>query len=96
MRRSMFRVEYIDNEDHLMDAANELPFGMTAFHSDHELVEQWLGRLDGALQRASRASLAALFARDGHWRDLLALTWSITPCHGAENIAASIAATGQP
>ena len=60
--------------------------------SEKEVVGQWLSKLDTALQSASRASVASLFAPDGHWRDLLAFTWSITPCQGAENIAALMAA----
>ena len=64
----------------------------TAAQSEKELAGQWLGQLDVALQSASRASVAALFAPEGHWRDLLAFTWSITPCQGAEAIAASMVA----
>jgi putative flavoprotein involved in K+ transport len=60
--------------------------------SEKELVERWLGQLDVALQSESRASLQRLFAMDGHWRDLLAFTWSITPRQGAESIAALMAA----
>ena len=71
-----------------MDIANHLVFDKTAVRSDNELVEQWLGQLDVALQSQSRASVASLFAADGHWRDLLAFTWSITPSQGAEGIAA--------
>ena len=56
--------------------------------SEKELVGQWLSKLDAALQSASRVSVASLFAPDGHWRDLLAFTWSITPRQGAEDIAA--------
>jgi putative flavoprotein involved in K+ transport len=52
------------------------------------LVEQWLEKFDTALQSGSRSAVAALFAEDGHWRDLLAFTWSITPSEGAEAIAA--------
>lgn len=70
-----------------MDAANQLVFE-TAARSEKELVEQWLGELDVALQSESRSSVASLFAADGHWRDLVAFTWSITPKHGAEEIAA--------
>ena len=60
--------------------------------SEKEAVGQWLSKLDTALQSASRASVASLFAPDGHWRDLLAFTWSITPRQGAEDIAALMAA----
>ena len=52
------------------------------------LVAEWLEQFDVALQGANQASLASLFASDGHWRDLLAFTWSITPRQGAESIAA--------
>ena len=75
-----------------MDAANQLAFEKAVVRSEKELVEQWLGRLDVALQSESRASVASLFAPDGHWRDLLAFTWSITPRQGAEEIAASMVA----
>ncbi len=57
-----------------------------AVRSEKELVEQWLGQLDVALQSESRASVASLFASDGHWRDLCAFTWSITPRQGADDI----------
>jgi putative flavoprotein involved in K+ transport len=60
--------------------------------SEKELVGQWLSKLDAALQSASRVSVASLFAPDGHWRDLLAFTWSITPRQGAEDIAALMVA----
>jgi cation diffusion facilitator CzcD-associated flavoprotein CzcO len=75
-----------------MDVANQLVLDKTVVRSEKELVEQWLGQLDVALQSGSRASVASLFAPDGHWRDLLAFTWSITPCQGAEDIAASMVA----
>lgn len=75
-----------------MDAVYGTAFEKTAVQSDEERVALWLTRLDAALQSSSRASLASLFAHDGHWRDLLAFTWSITPCQGAENIAASLVA----
>lgn len=51
-------------------------------------VEQWLDQLNVALHSANQASVASLFAADGHWRDLYAFTWSITPCQGPEAIAA--------
>src|SRR5687767_5847903 len=60
--------------------------------SETELVGHWLAQLEAALQSASRTSIASLFAPDGHWRDLLAFTWSITPCQGAETIAALMVA----
>jgi cation diffusion facilitator CzcD-associated flavoprotein CzcO len=70
-----------------MDVANHLVSEKTIFQSEKEVVEQWLGQLDVALQSESRPSVASLFAPDAHWRDLLAFTWSITPRQGAEDIA---------
>ena len=70
-----------------MDAAIQPVFEQPVAVSEKDLVEQWLGRLDVALQSESRSSVAALFAADSHWRDLLAFTWSITPREGADSIA---------
>ena len=75
-----------------MDAANQQVFEKTVARSEQELVEHWLAQLETALRSASRVSVASLFAPDGHWRDLLAFTWSLTPCQGAETIAASMVA----
>ena len=72
-------------------AANETVFENPAALSEKALVEQGLDRLDAALQSESRSSVAAMFAVDGHWRDLLAFTWTITPCQGAEEIATLMA-----
>lgn len=58
-----------------------------AAQSARALVEQWLDKFDIALQSESQSSVAALFAPDGHWRDLLAFTWHITPRQGAAEIA---------
>ena len=71
-----------------MDAATQLLIEKTVVSSDKELVERWLAHFDAALQSESRASVASLFAPEGHWRDLLAFTWSITPKQGAAEIAA--------
>lgn len=76
----------------MMDASNHLVFEKTVVQSEKGLVEQWLGQLDVALQSESRTSVASLFAPDGHWRDLLAFTWYITPTHGAEDISARMVA----
>jgi putative flavoprotein involved in K+ transport len=51
-------------------------------------VGQWLDQLNVALHSANQASVASLFAQDGHWRDLFAFTWTITPCQGPDAIAA--------
>ncbi len=59
---------------------------------DHEAsaVRQWLASLESALRNGSTSAIAALFAPDSHWRDLLAFTWDITPHIGVEKIAAAL------
>jgi cation diffusion facilitator CzcD-associated flavoprotein CzcO len=71
-----------------MDAANQRVLEKTTIRSEKDLVEQWLSQLEAALRSGSAKSVASLFAPDGHWRDLIAFTWSITPSQGAEKIAA--------
>ncbi|WP_421990582.1 flavin-containing monooxygenase [Roseococcus sp.] len=71
---------------------NHVPFAQdTSRQSDSALVVQWLEALDAALSGPDVAALEALFAQDGHWRDLLAFTWSITPSAGAGRIARALA-----
>jgi putative flavoprotein involved in K+ transport len=43
-----------------------------------DIAATWLDRFNAALEAAAPASIAALFRPDGHWRDIVALTWSIT------------------
>ncbi len=71
-----------------MDLANQPTVVQPATQSATAHVEQWLARLNAALQVADQASVASLFAVDGHWRDLFAFTWNITPCQGPDAIAA--------
>jgi len=71
-----------------MDTVEQLASETDVVKSEAELVGKWLGQLDAALQSKNRASVASLFVTDGHWRDLLAFTWSITPSQGANDIAA--------
>ena len=58
--------------------------------TDADYVGQWLTRLDAALRSGESIAVAALFADDCHWRDLLALTWNITPHQGAGAIAEAL------
>ncbi|MGE8454369.1 MAG: NAD(P)-binding domain-containing protein [Pseudomonadales bacterium] len=55
-----------------------------AEHSQDDVVQvsNWLVRFDIALQSGSRAELESLFVADSHWRDLIALTWTVTPSDG--------------
>ena len=55
---------------------------------DHaQVVTTWLAAFEDALSAADESSLANLIEEDGHWRDVLAFTWHLTPCKGAHNIA---------
>ena len=70
----------MDTPDQLMKKNDVAP-------SEAAIVEKWLARWEAALQSGDQAAVASLFESDGHWRDLLAFTWSITPSEGAEAIA---------
>jgi cation diffusion facilitator CzcD-associated flavoprotein CzcO len=50
-------------------------------------TNRWLGRFEAALRSHDAAELAALFAAECHYRDLLAFSWTIRPAQGAEAIA---------
>jgi putative flavoprotein involved in K+ transport len=54
-------------------------------------VSSWLNSFEVALTACDHAGLASLFDDDCHWRDLLALTWNITPRRGREAIAEGLA-----
>jgi cation diffusion facilitator CzcD-associated flavoprotein CzcO len=75
-----------------MSVVNKPAIDSAAVQSERALVEQWLDKFNIALHSGSVASIASLMAPDGHWRDLLAFTWTITPCEGAEAIAALMVA----
>jgi putative flavoprotein involved in K+ transport len=53
---------------------------------------QWLGRFETALTAGDLSGLAALFASECHYRDMLAFSWTIRPFLGAEAIADFLAA----
>ncbi len=59
--------------------------------TEEALVRQWLAAFEAALRDRSESAIAALFAQDSHWRDLLAFTWSLTPHGGADRIAKAMA-----
>lgn len=52
----------------------------------------WLARFQAALDARDPAAMAALFAAECHWRDLLAFTWNLRTASGAEAIAGRLAA----
>lgn len=51
----------------------------------------WLAAFDSALAQRDPALVAALFAADGHWRDLVAFTWTIGTHSGRAAIAGMLA-----
>lgn len=57
-----------------------------------EIVRTWLGAFEAALARNDEDGIAALFEEAGHWRDILAFTWHLTPREGAREIARSLVA----
>jgi len=54
------------------------------------LVEQWLDRLNQALDHRDAVALQRLFRPDGHWRDIIALTWRIATVSGAASASAAL------
>ena len=53
-------------------------------------VDRWLAAFDRALAASDMTALAALIHPDGHWRDLVALTWNIGTVSGGREIAAAL------
>lgn len=58
--------------------------------ADRLAVRRWLAALEAALSASDAAALRGLFLEDGHWRDVVAFTWSITPVATAAAIAATL------
>ena len=52
-----------------------------------QIVAAWLDRFNQALEARDAAELGALFRPDGHWRDIVGLTWSIATVSGREDVA---------
>ena len=53
----------------------------------HETVSVWLSAFGEAISSGDEAQVACLFEQHSHWRDVLAFTWHLTPCLGANEIA---------
>jgi cation diffusion facilitator CzcD-associated flavoprotein CzcO len=54
-------------------------------------AETWLSAFGAALASGDAARIAALFAQDSHWRDILAFTWDIHTTSGADRIGQRLA-----
>jgi putative flavoprotein involved in K+ transport len=57
--------------------------------SPRVVVDAWLRRFNAAA-RDGEAALAPLFRPDGHWRDILALTWGIHTRSGRDHLVAPL------
>ena len=73
-----------------MNYADATVLANSAIENEASLVRQWLATLETALRDGRRTAIAALFAPDSHWRDLLAFTWNLTPHIGVDQIAAAM------
>ena len=49
-------------------------------------VENWLAQFESALAGPDEGLLRSLFHSDSHWRDVLALSWSLQTVSGADSI----------
>jgi putative flavoprotein involved in K+ transport len=56
-----------------------------------EIAERWLTDFEKALVARDAVLLGELFERDGHWRDVLALTWRIATSSGGPQIGSQLA-----
>ena len=56
-------------------------------------AKTWLTGFEAALASGDAARIAALFARECHWRDILAFTWNLRTASGAAAIAERMAPT---
>src|SRR5262245_27882452 len=50
----------------------------------------WLAQFELALAERDETLLTALFLRDSHWRDVVALTWGIATFNGADAIVKAL------
>lgn len=58
------------------------------------VAEAWLRRFNAALEAGDAGAVAALFRADGHWRDIVALSWKIATWSGADVAPALAGAAG--
>ena len=61
--------------------------GMLTNSSVTAAAEAWLDAFGAAIASGEAARIAELFARDCHWRDILAFTWDLRTTSGAAAIA---------
>ncbi len=59
----------------------------------HSAAAQWLKSFESRLQLGDVSRLAALFASECHYRDILAFSWTLRPAAGAQAIADFLVST---
>ena len=57
-----------------------------------QIVSKWLADFNNACAKRDLATLTSLFREDGHWRDVIALTWRIMTTSGRADVAAALLA----
>lgn len=62
--------------------------------SDSQVVQDWLGSFNAAIESRSTAALEQLFLPDSFWRNVLALDWGINTVVGAAKISAELVSKG--
>ncbi|MBR0680729.1 NAD(P)/FAD-dependent oxidoreductase [Roseomonas eburnea] len=67
--------------------------GILTGTSAESATKAWLADFGAVLASGEAARIAALFAGECHWRDILAFTWDLRTTSGAEAIAARMAST---
>src|SRR3990167_10640935 len=70
--------------------------GVLTDTSSKATAEGWLGGFAASLASGDAARLASLFARECHWRDILAFTWDLHTISGAGAIAGRMAPAATP
>ena len=63
---------------------------LTKTDTIRDKVETWLADLAQALAASRDADLRALFLPDCHWRDVLALTWTIQTLGGRDTVVGAL------
>ena len=59
----------------------------------NQTIQQWLSKLDAALQQRDTNAAEQLFAPESYWRDLVSFTWNIKTMEGRAQIVDMLNAT---
>jgi putative flavoprotein involved in K+ transport len=64
----------------------------THISPEQEIARSWIDRFDAAMNQGDEGALTDLFVPDAHWRDLVALTWTMRTTNGREAIVEGLLA----